>query len=89
VHQLCVLSLRLHHVVFARTLFCIRMAAHLDSLNVFVDCSAQEAVSLDCYACFTTLFCGRSNFTTSALVSGQLTRNASIKKHVSFADFPA
>jgi len=65
------------------------MAAHVDSLNVFVDCSAREAVSLDCYACFTTLFCGRGNFTTSALVSGQLTCIASVNKHVSFADFPA
>lgn len=75
---------RIKDIYLASEIF---MAAHLDSFNVFVDCSAQEAVSLDCYACFITLFCGRSNFTTSALVSGQLTCVASVNRCVSFADF--
>ena len=62
------------------------MAAAVNNLNVFVGCSAQEAVTLGCYACFTTLFCGRSGFTTLPLVSSQLTDVTSVSICLSFAD---
>ena len=68
---LCLLTSRLHDE-FVLEVLAPRVAAYLDSLNVFVDCSAQEAVSSGCYACFITLFCGRSNFTTLPLVSANL-----------------